>query len=244
LNRTKKDIRVSQEEIRSWFDANYRRAGYSYLRPREAYPIFLKLLGLGRDQKILDVACGPGLLLSVAMDQRLEAHGVDISSEALKMCKSLLPRADVILANAEALPYPDKHFDGITCIGSLERFIDLERSLSEQIRVAKADARFCYLVRNANTFSWRVFVQLLGRQNVRGHQGAKTLAEWKGIFRRSGLEILHVCHDHWPILRLLRWIPIGNRFIDYGKRRKGLLPLKCANEFIFILKKRSPGHAA
>jgi ubiquinone/menaquinone biosynthesis C-methylase UbiE len=236
-------IRYSQAGIRSWFDTKYRNIGLGYLRPRDAYHIFLRLLGTMPDQRILDVACGPGLLLSVANEKGLKTHGVDFSFEALKMCNIHIPQAKVVLANAEALPYPDKQFDYITCIGSLERFMDLEKSLSEQIRVAKDNAHFCYMVRNSNTFTWKIFMKYLGFQNHISHQGAMTLNEWKGIFIRSGFEILNVCHDHWPYLRFLRLITFGGQFIDYNKARRPLLPIEHAYEFIFTLKKKSASHA-
>ncbi len=233
-----KKARYEQQDIHSWFDESYRKRGFNYLRPREAYYIFTELLGAPPNKKILDIACGPGLLLSVADEKGLKTYGVDISPEAVGMCNNFVPNAEACVANAESLPYHDRQFDFITCLGSLERFMNLEKALSEQIRVAKDEALFCYMVRNANTFTWRFFMQFLGMQDRRSHQGAKTLQEWKKILDRSGLEILTIHHDHWPYLRFLKWITLGGKFVDYCKTRKNLLPIEYACEFIIIAKKR------
>ena len=234
-----KNTSLKQDEIRSWFDNKYRGRGLFYVRPREAYYIFLELLRAGRGKKILDVACGPGLLVSVAQENGLGTYGVDISREALEISKGVVPSSALSRANAEALPFRDQTFDYITCLGSLERFIHLERALSEQMRVAKDDARFCYLVRNASTLTWKFFMQFLGMRCHRSHQGAKTLPEWKNIFSRSGFEIVNICHDHWPYLRIVRWITLGGKWINYRRVRKSILPIRYASEFIFILRKGS-----
>jgi ubiquinone/menaquinone biosynthesis C-methylase UbiE len=239
-----KDTRSKQKEIRSWFDNTYKRRGLFYLRPKQAYHIYPKLLGVRPGMSILDVACGPGLLLSVAHEKGLKTYGVDISQEAVEISNGVVPCAAISRANGEALPFPDNTFDFITCLGSLERFIHMESVLSEQMRVAKDDALFCYLVRNSQSFTWKFFMQFLGMQSHRGHQGAKTLPEWKNIFSRSGFEIVDIFHDHWPYLRIIRWITLGSKFIDYGKVRKNILPVHYASEFIFILRKqRNPKNA-
>lgn len=234
-----KNTSLKQDEIRSWFDNTYRKRGLFYVRPREAYYIFLELLRAGRGKKILDVACGPGMLVSVAQEKGLGTYGVDISREALEISKGVVPSSAFSRANAEALPFRDQTFDYISCLGSLERFMHLERALSEQMRVAKDDARFCYLVRNASTLTWKFFMQFLGMQSHRSHQGAKTLAEWENIFSRSGFEIVNICHDQWPYLRIVRWITLGGKWMNYRRVRKSILPIQYASEFIFILRKGS-----
>ncbi len=85
---------VDQSRVAAWFDETYTKKGFSYLRPPRAYPIFLQLLGARDGQRVLDVACGPGLLLRAALDRGLDASGVDISKEAISMARKNLPAAD------------------------------------------------------------------------------------------------------------------------------------------------------
>ncbi len=232
----KNQTQQTQEEIREWFDNMYKWRAGAYLRPTVAYHVFMSILGVEPNKKLLDVACGPGQLLKVANENNLELAGVDIAPTAIQKCKAALPNADVHVGNAEALPFEDNTFDYVTCIGSLERFLNREKALKEQQRVAKADAKFCIMVRNNQTVSWRL-KKGVGLQNDKGHQDAKNLSEWRQMLESNGFEVLGVYHDHYPALRLKRWLSLGLAPINYGKIRTPLLPIEYAEELIFLLKK-------
>ena len=95
------------------------------------------------------------------------------------------------------------------------------------------------MVRNADAPSWRLVKETFGIQNHKGHQSAKSLADWTQIFESTGFEIINVYSDQWPLLRWKRWLSLNSSKIDYTKIRKGWLPLKNAYEFIFLLKKKN-----
>ncbi len=226
-------VEDQQKQIKDWFEKTYAERSKSYLRPTEAYEVFLSLLNPQPGQKLLDVACGPGQLLIPARPLNLQLYGIDLSENAIELAKKNLPEADLRSGNAESLPYPDTFFDHITCIGSLERIIHLDRALREQLRVAAPGARFCYMVRNDRTLSWQL-KKWLGIVNKKGHQGAKGIEAWTSIFQEMGFFIEGIFPDQWPRMRWMRWI---NPRIDYKKAKKGMMPLRYANEFIFILRK-------
>lgn len=225
-----------QAQIRDWFDATYKTRGLGYLRPPQAYPIFLQLLGVRAGERLLDVACGPGLMLRAALQRSLVATGVDLSGVAVEMVPQVAPGATALTANAQDLPFADASFDHVTCIGSLERFIDRRAALREMARVATPDARFCLMVRNARSFGWKVATEWLGRINRRGHQDAGSLEDWRALFMECGFVVCEVLPDQWF------WQKWRNRFV---KRSAGApepvvnssLTLPWANEFIFILKR-------
>lgn len=229
---------VPQDDVAAWFDATYRQKGLRYLRPARAYPIFVQLLGAATGQRLLDVACGPGLLLRAAAERGLQTAGVDLSATAIAMAQQALPAADLRVGNAEALPFANGAFDCITCIGSLERFLDRERALAEMARVAAPGAGFCLLVRNASTLVWRWWRQGLGRREVQGHQDAQTLAQWVALFTRCGFVVERVLPDQWPRQRLRQllpwWRPRPGRREPVGG---SLLPLRWCNELIFVLRR-------
>jgi len=228
---------VSQDKIKKWFDNTYHHRRFSYLRPEEAYEIFVTLLLPKKGDKLLDVACGPGLLLKRAVEKEVAAYGIDISKVAIELSKSFVPNANTLIGNSENLPFPDEEFDFITCIGSLERFIDIKQSLDEMKRVSKPNAMFCFMVRNADTIIWRIYRQFLGQKKTEAHMEAKNLEEWKDLFRKNGFEIMSGYPDQWPGLKLRKRILFW-KTIDYGKIHKTILPLKYSNEFIFILKNK------
>ena len=136
-------IQQKQEQARiaAWFDATYGRKGLQYLRPVEAYYVFIELLQVQAGAKFLDVACGMGQMLLAAEEYDCELHGCDISRTALNGAKSRLEHASLVCCNGESLPYKNCQFDFVTCTGSLERMIDVNQVLAELIRVGKAGAR-------------------------------------------------------------------------------------------------------
>lgn len=229
---------TEQQEIKGWFENTYKNRGNLYLRPKAAYEIFLHLLKPQEGENILDVACGLGRLLEVGNQYNLNLNGVDISENAISHVNDILPQATAKVGNAEQLPFEDESMDMITCIGSLERIINLETALAEQLRIGKPKARYCYMVRNSNRLSWKIVKNQMGIKNKAGHQGAKTMEEWSAIFEKSGFEIEQVVADQWGRMRIWRFLGLGIFHPDYKKVKSSSTPIENAYEFIFVLRKK------
>ncbi|TDI34307.1 MAG: class I SAM-dependent methyltransferase [Acidobacteria bacterium] len=227
---------VDARDVREWFDETYRRQGLSYLRPTEAYRVLVNILEPRPSERLLDVGCGPGHLLREAAAYHLVLAGVDLSPVAVELGMKLVPEADIREADATKLPFPDQSFDYVTCIGTLERIPDPERAILEQIRVAKPSARFCFLVRNADTLTWRILMEGLKLRNAVGHQGASGKDDWCRLFERCGLTVERILPDQWPLMwreRAMRRLGLSPSFT---RLRRGLRPLRFAGEFIFLLR--------
>jgi len=227
-------IQETQEEIASWFNKTYSLRGDMYLRPVRAYRIFPKLLNVQEGESILDVACGLGRLLEAAQEHRLSLTGIDISKVAVEKARLKLPSAAIVQGNAEQLPFGDASFDYVTCLGSLERMIDLSQVLQEIKRVSTPKARYCFLVRNSNGLTWKI-KRGLGIINKKGHQGAKTLEEWTGVFNDAGFKTISTYADQYPIKKREIVTSLGLRKINYKAVSKPWLPFKYVHEYIFIL---------
>ena len=225
-----------QSEIIAWFDKTYKTRGEWYLRPVKAYYIFLELLKAQPKDRLLDVACGLGRLLEAAKEYECELTGIDISSVAVEKAKLKLPEADISVANAEDLSFKDGSFDLITCLGSLERMIHLDKVLAELWRVGDKNAKYCFFVRNSETATWGI-KKSLGLQNKKGHQGANTLEGWKTIFIKAGYKIENVVPDQYPMHKRKKMMTLGLGKVDYKNIVKTDMPLEAANEFLFILTK-------
>ncbi|MGD0485613.1 MAG: class I SAM-dependent methyltransferase [Syntrophorhabdales bacterium] len=99
------------------------------------------ILDLIRDYeggKVLDVGCGPGILIG-RLAERNRVVGLDISQEMIRECAvSLRGSGSVFLTgSAEDLPLRDTTFDVVVGMGVLEYVADAHKALGEFSRVAK-----------------------------------------------------------------------------------------------------------
>jgi len=134
-----------------WWDS------VSYTAFKE-YRFITKQLGLAKDpnKKLLDIGCGAGHFLAFVKGL-VEPYGIDLSSVAVQMAQELLrEEAHLHCGSAESLPYRDEYFDFVTCLGSLEHFLDMQAALKEMRRVAKTDGKILIYVPNLFSYhlSW------------------------------------------------------------------------------------------
>jgi ubiquinone/menaquinone biosynthesis C-methylase UbiE len=226
-----------QKEIVNWFNKTYSQHGELYLRPKQAYSIFLKMLAAKPNEKLLDVACGLGRVIEVGLEKGIEVSGIDISDVAVEKCQKKFPNNEVLVANAEELPFSEKQFEYITCLGSLERMLNREKVVEEMKRVLKEHGKICFLVRNSESWFWKFIQKPLGFVNRKGHQDALSLDEWSSFLEKQGLKITSVYKDQWPLMQWKRWFSFGF-WNGYEKIHHGFIPVKYAYEFIFICEKR------
>jgi SAM-dependent methyltransferase len=177
-----------------------------------------------RDGKLLDVACGTGEWLMATKALGATTAGIDISQVATEICRRYSPDSEIHCGSAEKLPFADREFDFISCLGALEHFLDPHTALREMIRVAKPNALFLLLVPNSG-FLIRRLGLYSGTHQVDVKEDVRSLEGWKELFESVGLRIerrwrdLHVLSTtwifrgpwyHWPIrasqaLALLLW---------------------------------------
>ncbi len=93
---------------------------------------------------VLDVACGTGDMVLELMKRGCAVTGVDISEEMISIAKNKA-RATYMIADAEALPFPDASFDAVTCAFGVRNFVHLEQGLNEMLRVLKPGGRMVIL---------------------------------------------------------------------------------------------------
>jgi ubiquinone/menaquinone biosynthesis C-methylase UbiE len=70
-------------------------------------------LELGRDDHLLEIGCGGGLLLRDATAAGARATGIDHSPEMANLARERAPRAVVAVADAEAVPFAAATFDAV-----------------------------------------------------------------------------------------------------------------------------------
>jgi SAM-dependent methyltransferase len=119
-------------------------------------------------QRVLDVACGTGVLAR-------EAHartgptgyvaGLDVGPGMLAVAQELDPAVDWRPGRAEALPFPDESFDAVVSQFGLMFFTDREQAVRETARVLEPGGRLAVAVWDtlANILAFAAEVELLER---------------------------------------------------------------------------------
>ena len=89
--------------------------------------------------RVLEVGCGTGLLLE-RLCRRGDGVGVDVSTGMLKRASKRLGRkaaGNLVLADAQRLPFNDQSFDSAVSVFALTAVPDLDAALAEMVRVVR-----------------------------------------------------------------------------------------------------------
>lgn len=106
---------------------------------RPLYEAAFKATHLGKDRSILDVGCGAGLALQIALGHGAKVAGIDAAQGLVTLARARCPGADIKLGEIEELPYADHTFDIVTGFNSFQYAGDPVRALGEAKRVARTN---------------------------------------------------------------------------------------------------------
>ena len=139
------------------------------------YPGFLKHAGLLPGETVVDLGAGRGELLVTAVEMGAShAYGVEYSTAALGMAERTIEvhgvgdRADVVLADARAVPLPDEFADLVCFVDVVEHLSpeELQAALGEARRMLRPGGRVvAHTMPNRLTYdvTYRVLRPLIGR---------------------------------------------------------------------------------
>lgn len=96
--------------------------------------------------RLLDVACGPGLVAAAAIRRGAVATGIDFSSAMIEVARRLCPAAEFHEADALALPFADESFDVAISNLGVHHTPDPDRALAEMARVLTRGGRMAFSV--------------------------------------------------------------------------------------------------
>jgi ubiquinone/menaquinone biosynthesis C-methylase UbiE len=114
--------------------------------------MFLEWLDLSPGKKLLDVGCGSGgPALRIATKTGCSLIGIDLHEQAISTAKSLAAQrklnngAEFRVVNAsEPLPFPDMHFDAITCVDAINHIPNRPSVLAQWARLLKPGGRLLF----------------------------------------------------------------------------------------------------
>lgn len=79
---------------------------------------------LGDVDRVLDIACGPGLLLPTLLERAPSVVGIDLTPENLALARRASNSAQLVRGLAEQLPFAPDSFDAIVLRLALHHFVD------------------------------------------------------------------------------------------------------------------------
>lgn len=180
-------------KLKAFYDSQYYGNRKPPTEPSRHLRKLARRLRIASGHKVLDVACGFGTWLLACRERGAEVAGIDLSEVAIGHCRQAIPEGSFYAGSAERLPFPADSFDCITCLGSLEHFVDPIAALREMVRVGTRDACIVLLVPNAGFLTRRLGL-FQGTEQTEAKEEVRSLAAWQALFAEAGLETL----ERWP----------------------------------------------
>ena len=112
-------------------------------------PRVIEAARIQRGQRVLDVACGTGVLARAVAERVGQAGstvGVDLNEGMLDVAREKAPEIEWHQAPAEALPLDDDSFDGVVSQFGLMYFEDQRGALMEMMRVLRPGGSLAVVV--------------------------------------------------------------------------------------------------
>ena len=158
----------------------------------------LKIVSDKNPKIVLDIATGTGdLAILMAETSAEKIIGLDISNGMLEVGrkkinkKKLSHKIEMLLADSEKMPYNDNTFDAITVAFGVRNFENLEKGLSEILRVLKPDGVFVILetsvpekfpYKQGYQFYSRNILPIIGKMFSKDNSAYQYLSESASIF--------------------------------------------------------------
>jgi SAM-dependent methyltransferase len=171
------------------------------IRDAESLGRIVEATGAGPDDTLLDVACGPGLVVCAFAPVVRHATGIDLTPAMLERARAL--QAERGLANVTwdqgdvlPLPYPDAAFSIVTARFAFHHFVEPGAVLREMARVCAPGGRVAVVdtIASADPAKADVFNRL-ERLRDPSHVRALSRAEHEALFRAAGLGVPRVTAD-------------------------------------------------
>jgi SAM-dependent methyltransferase len=111
-----------------------------------AMQLLLDALELGRDDTVLDVACGPGIVAVAVARAAGSVVGIDLTPEMLELARERCAEAELDntrfdLGDVTELPYGDDEFSRVVCRYALHHLTDPAAVVAEMARVCAPGGR-------------------------------------------------------------------------------------------------------
>lgn len=160
----------------------------------DAMELLLEMSGVRKDDTVLDVACGPGLVACEFAPLASHVTGIDITEAMIEKARALggeknLGNVEWVCGNASPLPFTDGSYSLVITRYSFHHFLDPEKALREMIRVCSPGGRVMVADVCVGEEHSEVY-DAMEKLRDASHVHALTEPEFTNMFVRSGLKDL------------------------------------------------------
>ncbi|MCD6228358.1 MAG: class I SAM-dependent methyltransferase [Candidatus Omnitrophica bacterium] len=106
-------------------------------------------------KRLLDLGCGNGAKLVEFAQRGYDAWGVDVSGDAINVCRQILPEGHFIKGELRQVNLPSEYFDYIRIDNALEHVPNPKEVVKECHRLLKRRGRLLVYVPHGESFSMR-----------------------------------------------------------------------------------------
>ena len=157
----------------------------------DALQVLIELSGVGPEDRLLDVACGPGMVACEFARRAAQVTGIDVTPAMIEQAEKRrqelnLDNVSWAVGDAVPLPYPDNSFSLVITRYSFHHLLAPERALSEMIRVCRPGGRVMVADVALEPAKCAAYDRLEIMRDP-SHTHALTLSEFAGLFQASGL---------------------------------------------------------
>lgn len=111
-------------------------------RDDQLLDLIVKMSGVGSDDRVLDVACGPGIVACALAARAREVTGIDFTDAMLQQAEQLQSERQLLnlkwqRGSATELPFAEASFDCVVSRFAFHHYTEPERALREMTRVCR-----------------------------------------------------------------------------------------------------------
>ena len=159
---------------------------------REAFELVLQACALRSDDRVLDVACGPGLTACAFAAVEAEVTGIDLTPAMIGEAQALqnekgLGNVNWTVGDVTALPYADGAFTLAFSRYAFHHMLDPGAVLREMVRVTAPGGRVVVVDVYTSSPEQAARYDQVERLRDPSHVRALGLDELDGLFERAGL---------------------------------------------------------
>lgn len=170
---------------------------------RDSLEVLIKMAAVSKEDTVLDIACGSGI---VACEFAKHAHhviGIDITKEMLDEAKKLqlinnLMNINWILGDVVPLQFLDDQFSAVVTRFSFHHLMDYEKVFDEMIRVCKPNGSIMVVDVALPAKKVNCYDQMEKLRDS-SHVGALTAEKFEALFQNSKLKECKKIYYEMPI---------------------------------------------